>query len=135
MDIQLSGEMYWLVLTVGLTGLLWLPYIGNRFKELGPPATHWFPLPDPPPKAAWAERAVRAHNNAIENLMIFAPLAIVVEVTRSHTALTELACAVYFFARLAHYVVGISGAPIPVRTLAFLVGVACQYALVDRLIF
>lgn len=134
MNSQLSSEMYWLVLTVGLSGLLWVPYIINRIKELGPPVLHWFPPPDPPPKAAWANRTVKAHENAIENLVIFAPLAIVVEITNSHTALTETVCMTYFIARLIHFLVGISGAPIPFRTMAFLVGVGCQYILAGSLI-
>ena len=63
-----------------LTALLWIPYVANRFRELGLPGWGWFPEPDPPPLARWAERATRAHANAVENLVVFAPLVLAVHV-------------------------------------------------------
>ena len=125
----MTPELYWLSATVVMTGLLWAPYIVNRVMELGPPPSAWFPLPDPPPKAAWAARAVRAHTNAVENLVIFAPLALAVHASGAATKVTASACAIYFFARSAHYLICVFGVPILARTAAFLAGVGAQMTL------
>lgn len=130
----MTAEIYWLVLVTAMTGLLWIPYIVNRVMELGPPSMAWFPPPDPPPKAAWAARMVRAHMNAVENLVIFAPLALAIQVTASGNANTALACKIYFFTRLAHYLICLAGLPIIARTLAFLVGVGAQMTLAIHLL-
>lgn len=134
MPAAMTPELYWLALTTAMTGMLWLPYIVDRVVELGLPPTGWFPLPDPPPKAPWAARAVRAHLNAVENLVVFAPLALGVHVAGTGTSFTAAACMVYFFVRLAHYAIGIFGMPIPFRTAAFLAGFLAQMALAARLL-
>jgi len=121
-------ELFWLAATTLLTGVLWIPYIANRFRELGPPGWSWFPLPDPPPRARWAKRAVQAHVNAVENLVLFAPLVLTIHAIGATVVAVE-ACRIYFFARLAHALATISGLPIPFRTVAFLTGFACQVAL------
>jgi hypothetical protein len=76
MNPPLRPELFWLAATAVMTALLWLPYVANRFRELGPPGWEWFPLPDPPPRARWADRAARAHANAVENLVVFARLVL-----------------------------------------------------------
>lgn len=124
-----NPEIVWLTATCVLTGLLWIPYVINRFKELGPPGWNWYPPPDPPPRAAWAERAVRAHMNAVENLVVFAPLVLAVQVSGLNTAATATACQVYFWSRLTHALVCGFGLPIVPRTVAFLVGVGAQMSL------
>jgi uncharacterized MAPEG superfamily protein len=73
-------------------------------------------------------RAVQAHVNATENLVLFAPLVLLVhEVGGGADAVG--ACRVYFFARIAHAVVTLVGLPIPFRTVAFLTGYACLVTL------
>lgn len=129
MTVTMTAELYWLVLTTVMTGLLWIPYIVNRVTELGPPPMSWHPPPDPAPKAPWAARAVKAHMNAVENLVVFAPLVLAVHATNSGTPVTAAACAVYFFARATHYAIGIFGVPIPFRTMAFLAGFLAQMTL------
>lgn len=123
---DLSSELFWLACTCAMTALLWLPYVINRFRELGPPGWDWFPLPDPPPRARWADRAAHAHTNAVENLVVFAPLALAVASAGASSPVTGAACQVYFWARAAHYLVSTAGLPIVPRTVAFLVGVAAQ---------
>ncbi len=133
-----APEWTWLAATCLLTGLLWLPYVVNRFKELGAPGWQWFPDADPPPRAAWAARAQRAHLNAVENLVVLAPLALLVPLAGASSAHTLLACQAYFHARLAHYLISVAGLPIVPRTLAFLVGVGAQgtlaWALLHKLL-
>ena len=71
---------------------------------------------------------MRAHANAVENLVIFAPLVLALQVFGISTATTATACIVYFFARAAHIVFYTFGVPL-LRTVVFIVGVACQIAL------
>lgn len=61
MSTTMTLELFWLVLTAAMTGVLWIPYIVNWVMERGPPPMTWYPAPDLPPKAQWAARAVRAH--------------------------------------------------------------------------
>ena len=124
--MKLTPDMFWLAATCVFTGLLWIPYVANRFEELGPPGWAWFPLPDPPPRAPWAARAMRAHMNAIENLVVFAPLALAAHAVGQGGGLTALACQTFFWARVAHFAVCLVGMPIVPRTVAFLVGVGAQ---------
>ncbi|MDM8011371.1 MAG: MAPEG family protein [Parasphingorhabdus sp.] len=128
MSIHETPELFWLVATTALTGILWIPYVANRVRELGLPSWALFPLPDPLPRAPWAVRTVQAHVNAVENLVIFAPLALSAHIVGANM-MAATACSVYFFARLAHALVTISGLPIPFRTATFLVGFASQIAL------
>ena len=130
----MTPELYWLTWAVALSGLLWIPYVANRFRELGSPSwTKWFPRPDPPHRAEWANRNAKAHLNAVEGLVVFAPLAIVASV-QGGTAATALACQIFFFARLTHAFVQTSGMPIPFRTLPFLVAFACQVMLAGSIL-
>ena len=124
-----SPELFWLAATCMLTGLMWMPYVANRVRELGPPRLRWFPPPDPPARAPWAARAVRAHMNAIENLVVFVPLALAVHAAGLGSATTTAACQLYFLARAVHYGVCVVGMPIIPRTIAFLVGVGTQVTL------
>ena len=79
-------------------------------------------------QGAVGRRIKRAHANAVENLVIFAPLALAVQMTSVSTTTTATACMVYFFARLVHVVAYIAAVPL-VRTLAFTAGFFSQMAL------
>ena len=126
MNHSLTQELYWLALTLVMTALFWLPYILNRIVETGVWAT--LGVPRLRPDAAWAERLMRAHANAIENLAIFAPLVLVVQLSGMGTTNTATACMVYFFARLTHVLAYLAAVPV-VRTLAFTAGFFCQMTL------
>lgn len=123
--IQSSTELFYLTLTAGLTGILWLPYIVNRMLEMGAWRALYNPQPDLTPGAKWAERMINAHRNAIENLAVFAPLSIIVLLLDISSELTATACALFFFSRLAHAIIYTFGIPI-LRTIAFAVGFSCQ---------
>jgi len=124
----MSTEIYWLSLTALMTGLFWVPYILNRFYEIGILPAVMNPNTDERPKAAWAQRMMDAHMNAVENLVVFAPLTIVVHLADVGSSLTATAVKVYFFARLVHFIVYSLGVP-GMRTVMFLVGFACQVIL------
>jgi len=126
MNHTLTTELYWMVLTLVMTALFWLPYILNRIGELGVWTT--LSIPQINPKAPWAERLMRAHANAVENLAIFAPLVLAVQMTGMNTFATATACMVYFYARLVHVVAYVAAVPV-LRTVAFTVGFFCQMVL------
>ena len=125
----MTKELMWLTLTVILTGLLWVPYILDRIKVRGLKATLGNPTRTDKPQSPWAQRLYFAHTNAVDNLVIFAPLVLILDAQGYSTPGTVIACAVYFWARLAHAIVYAMGIPV-VRTLAFSVGFLAQAALV-----
>ena len=128
-----SPEIYWLTLTTLMTGLLWLPYIANQLIVMGP----WRAVSNSDPEAVqrsdWAKRATAGHRNAVENLVVFAPLAIAVHVSGVGSETTATACMVYFWVRSAHYLIYILAIPV-LRTLMFAAGVVCQLLLVAALL-
>jgi len=125
MENSLSPELFWLLMVVALTGLLWVPYIIRLIAQLGPLPALWDPFAGHPHEAKWAERAKRAHYNAVENLAVFAPLVLMIEYLGLGTGLTALVAMIYFIARLVHYLVYLFAVPV-IRTLAFMVGFGCQ---------
>jgi uncharacterized MAPEG superfamily protein len=125
----MSKELFWLTLTVAMTGLFWVPYILERISVRGLMATMDNPKPNAVPQSAWAQRMMDAHVNAVENLVIFAPLVLVAQHLGISNDVTVGACIVYFWTRLAHVIVFTLGIPVA-RTLAFTVGFFAQAALV-----
>jgi len=124
----MTRELFWLTLTVILTGLLWVPYILNRIQVRGVSGAMANPSRADKPQAEWANRLMFAHDNAVENLIVFAPLVLILNAADVSTPTTVLACAVYFWSRVVHLVVYTMGLPI-LRTLAFCVGFAAQAVL------
>jgi len=124
----MTRELFWLTLTVILTGLLWVPYILNRTQVRGLTGAMANPSRDAKPHAEWATRLMFAHDNAVENLIIFAPLVLILNAIDHSSQWTVLACAVYFWARVAHLIVYTLGLPV-FRTLAFVVGFLAQAVL------
>jgi uncharacterized MAPEG superfamily protein len=90
------------------------------------------PEPDVRPHANWAYRLAHAHRNAIENLVVFAPLAMAVHMLGLGTSATATAAALFFWSRLAHAAIYAFGIPL-LRTVAFLVGFGAQATMVVRL--
>ncbi len=125
----MSRELFWLVLTVAMTGLFWVPYILDRIMVRGLMPAMANPSPNDRPQSAWAQRMMAAHTNAVENLVIFAPLVLVTQALGIMTAVTAFACALYFWSRLAHIVVYTLGIPV-LRTLSFVGGFVAQALLV-----
>ena len=125
----MSKELLWLTLTVALTGLLWIPYIIDRAQVRGLWASLDNPKPGDKPQSPWAMRLYFAHSNAVENLVVFAPLVLILDSLNISTWETVIACAVFFWARLAHAIVYTLGVPV-LRTVAFTVGFICQVVLV-----
>ena len=126
-------QLLYTTLTALFTGFIWVPIIVNRLAEMGPWKALSNPQPDVRAHADWAYRLANAHRNAIENLVVFAPLAIMVHILQLGTAGTAKAAAIFFFARVAHAVIYTFGVPL-LRTIAFAVGFFCQVFLAGRLL-
>jgi uncharacterized MAPEG superfamily protein len=124
----MTKELLWLALTTILTGVLWVPYILDRIMVRGLMGAMKNPSRRDKPQSEWAQRLYFAHTNAVDNLVVFAPLVLVLDALGHSTPSTVIACAVYFWARLAHAIVYALGIPVA-RTLAFAVGFAAQVVL------
>lgn len=128
-----APELLYTTLTAAFTGLLWIPIIVNRLREIGVWQALKNPQPDVRPDADWAYRLTNAHRNAIENLVVFAPLAIAVHMLGLSTALTAVAASTFFFARIAHATIYTLGIPL-LRTIAFAIGFGCQMIMAGRVL-
>jgi uncharacterized MAPEG superfamily protein len=130
--MRFTTELYALTLITTATLLMWVPYICARLMTRGLVAIANIDTgvpPDPP----WADRARRAHANAVENLATFAPVVLIAAVAGVSTPATVLASEVYVAARLAHYVLFVAGIPF-VRTLAFFIGVCATLVIAATLL-
>ncbi len=121
----LSTELYWLTVTAVFTSLLWAPQILQRVLEMKPYAAFRDPHHDMLTQAPWAQRSIRAHTNAVENLIIFAVLVLVLEQSGMANGLTATAAQLYFISRVVHFVVYTIGVPW-LRTPVYLFGLGCQ---------
>ena len=122
----MSDELFWLALTAVLTAFEAVPYILERIGRIGLMSAMGYneqsghgdtnqPSETPP---HWACRAYRAHINSVENLAAFATLVLIAHITKIGGETVACAAMVYFFARIAHYVVYVIGIPV-LRTLTF----------------
>ena len=128
----MKTELLYLTLVTALTGLLWLPYILDRIAVRGITGAVGYPE-NPKPQSAWAQRLMKAHANAIENLAIFATLVLVAYAAGISNATVVTACMVYFWARVVHVLAYTLAVPW-VRTLAFAVGFFAQAAIAWQLL-
>jgi len=123
----MKTELWYLALVTAFTGLMFLPYVLDRIGAWGLADTVGYPS-DPKPQSAWARRLMRAHANAVENLVVFAALVLTAQIAGISTSATATACVVYFWARVVHALAYAFALPW-VRTLAFFVGFLCQATL------
>jgi len=120
----MKTELLYLVWVTALTGLLWVPYILDRFATWGITDTVGYPQ-NPKPQSPWATRLRAAHGNAVENLVVFAALVLAANALGVSNSATAMACVVYFWARVVHALAYTFAVPW-VRTLGFVVGFVCQ---------
>ncbi len=113
----MSTELTMLAFSAGLAFVLAFPPVialiltkglafaaGNRDEPYTPPV--------------WGERAGRAYRNMVENLVVFAALVVVVQLSGAANETTALGATLFLWARLAHAVIYIVGIPY-LRTAAF----------------
>jgi len=135
----MNDEIYWLTLTATLTASLSVVYVFNIIVRQWP--SSGFNILYSPPEPGedryawqWGARAYSAHMNAIENLVVFAPLVLALQVTESSTELTTLACEIYFWVRLVHAPFYIFNIPY-VRTISWTIGLIANFVLAYQLLF
>ena len=128
----MKTELLYLTLVTVLTGLMWLPYVLDRTARWGLSDTVGYPTA-PKPQSPWAERMMRAHRNAIENLVIFATLVLAAQAAGIVNGATAMACVLYFWARVVHLLAYTFALPW-VRTLAFAAGFLAQAILAWQLL-
>jgi len=102
-------ELLYLLLTVILTGVLWIPVVIGYVITRGPLKPGDYKVAPISPLPPWVNRANRAHINAVENLATFAPVVLIAHAAGVSTSTTVIAAAVYFYARTAHALVHITG--------------------------
>lgn len=122
----MKTELLYLTYVTALTGLLWVPYILDRVAVRGLLDAVGYPA-DPKPQSGWAQRLMKAHANAVENLVVFATLVLVAQALGLGGGAIATASIVYFWARVVHAAAYTFGVPW-VRTLAFTVGFFAQAA-------
>jgi uncharacterized MAPEG superfamily protein len=122
----MKTELIYLALVAALTGILWIPYILDRIVKWGLVPAVSYPA-NPPAQSPWAQRLMRAHANAIENLAVFATLVLVANALGITGGVVATASMAYFWARVVHVLAYTFAVPW-VRTLAFTVGFLAQAA-------
>ena len=116
----MKTELLYLLLTAILTGVLWIPVVIGYAVSRGPLTPATYKVASTTPLPAWVNRANRAHLNAVENLAPFAVVVLIAHIMGVSSATTVTCAAVYFYARLVHAVIHISGFGLfMVRTVAF----------------
>jgi uncharacterized MAPEG superfamily protein len=63
------------------------------------------------PATSWAGRAQRAHRNMLENLVLFAVLVLVTEITNKNNAMTGFGAQLFFWARVIYAIIYVIGLP------------------------
>src|SRR5258706_2690353 len=116
----MKTELMSLVWVTVLTAVIWIPYILDRIMTWGLMDTVGYPA-NPKPQSPWAARMIKAHDNAVENLVVFAALVLTAHALGVSNEATATACCVYFWARVVHLAAYTFRIPW-VRTLAFVAG-------------
>jgi len=120
----MKAELLYLVWVTVLTALLWVPYILDRIAVWGLADAVGYPEVKKP-QSGWARRLQSAHENAVENLVVFAALVLAAHALGVSTPAIATAAMVYFWARVVHVVAYTFAWPW-IRTLGFFVGWICQ---------
>ena len=128
----MKTELLYLVYVTVFTGLMWVSYILDRIATRGLLDAVGYP-DNPKPQSPWAQRLLKAHLNAVENLVIFAALVLVAVAAGVSNSVIVGACAVYFWARVVHALAYAFAVPWA-RTLAFTVGFFAQAAIAWQLL-
>jgi uncharacterized MAPEG superfamily protein len=117
MTVELSLLLWSAVLTVvlaiiaalGATLQVGLPKIADNREGL-------------PEMTGWAGRAMRAHRNMLENLVLFTILVLTAKVLGVTNQMTVLGAQLFFFGRVAHAIIYLIGIPW-LRTAAWVVSI------------
>jgi uncharacterized MAPEG superfamily protein len=117
-------ELFYLALVTAFTALLWIPYVLDRIAVRGVLDAVGYP-DSPKPQSAWAQRMMKAHANAVENLVVFATLVLAAHAAGITGGMVASAAILYFWARVVHALSYTFAIPW-VRTLSFAAGFVAQ---------
>ena len=129
----MKTELLYLALVTALTGFLWVPYILDRLLVRGLMDAVGYP-DNPKPQSPWAQRLMKAHANAVENLVVFASLVLLAHAAGVTSTAIGTATVVYFWARVVHALAYTFAVPW-VRTLCFTIGFLAQAVIAWQLLF
>jgi uncharacterized MAPEG superfamily protein len=123
----------WMLVWSGLLALL-MPavYLAGRAQVPGGMAWAFGNREDPLEVPAWTGRAIRAHQNLVENLAPFAILVLVAHVAGKANATTALGASLFFWGRVAHAAVYTAGIQY-LRTAVFFVAAAGELLILFQL--
>src|ERR1017187_8744699 len=122
MEVSMTTELFYLLCAAVLTGVLWIPVVIGYVLSRGFQKPSDYKVAPTSPLPDWVNRANRAHMNAVENFATFAAVVLIAQATGVSTSVTAGCAAVYFYARLVHAVIHISGfGQLMARTVAFTV--------------
>ena len=108
----MAGDLTYLVWSAILTVVMMLIAVAGATQQVGLP-TLVGDRQGMPEITGWAGRAMRAHRNMLENLVLLAILVLVANVARKSNATTILGAQIFFWARVVHaglYIGGIAWA-------------------------
>jgi uncharacterized MAPEG superfamily protein len=125
-------ELKYLVLVAVMTLLIRVPWMINKVTVRGLAKVTGYPE-DSEPLSGWAHRVWVAHEDAVQNLIVFAVLVVTLHVGGESNDWTRGAAVVYFWARLSHFNVYAFGIP-RLKTAAFLTAFAAQLVLAWQLL-
>lgn len=113
-------ELYYLLLSVGLTFVLIMIPAGNALRLNGGKAQAGSRdnLPEP---TVFQKRSKRLADNMLENMILFTPLVLIAHVSGEAGPLSAMGVQMFFFARLAHAIIYLAAWPV-VRPIAWLLG-------------
>jgi len=117
----MSPELLYLFLTSILLAVMWVPHIIGQVVHGGPlQPDEYVSLRDSSALPHWVKRANRAHINLVEQFGAFVGLIVVAQLVDVSTALTASAAGAFFWLRVLHAIVMISGLKVVMsRTLIF----------------
>ena len=118
----MKPELMWLLWAVALTVVQMLICVSAATLQVGLPmlAVNRDNMPAP---TGLAGRALRAHHNILESLVLFAALVLIAVVSGKTNASTLLGAQIFVWARLVYALVYLAGIPW-LRTLTWLVSMA-----------
>ena len=98
----MEPELFYLLLSVGLCGLLWIPTVVERVFRIGLAETVGN-NPDDKNAPDWAIRLKSAHRNLVDNIIIFGILILILQVVEKSNNTTGFASLIFFLSVFVIY--------------------------------
>ena len=123
----MTTELEYLAWAAILTMFIRVTWMVDKVRVRGLAKVTRYPA-DSEPLSSWGRRSWIAHEDAVQNLIIFAVLVIALHLAGHSNAMTQAAAAIYFWARLCHFLVYLFAIP-RIKTVAFLAAFGAQLLL------